>query len=328
MSNLYIKRVEIENYKTHSNTIVDFSLVDSIVGSNGAGKTNLIKAALLVLNHQNFPAHHIKRGKTKARIKVTLGNGYSIERVRTATSQQTKIYEPSGNVTTLEGKKDITDKINSICKLNDIELKDKEKINLNFVNARNKTSIMEGAPSSLAKRFSYILGIEQIERVKTNTLKETKSLQNDLLSMEKDVKLLQDVLSQSKNKYSTIDSLLCLIEKGNRDFERINNELNKCRKVFNHWDILNFNVDSFEDLSTQLDTLNKLKNIDFDIFDVCENNKVPEFNNFDLLEKLKDLVSSFDPIETSHISEVECKLEGLKKDLDICSSCGMVVSDE
>ncbi|RMG04460.1 MAG: SMC family ATPase, partial [Acidobacteria bacterium] len=85
---MMIKRVELENIKSHSNFSYDLlEGTTAIIGENGAGKTSLIEAIAWVLfDHLEYKKDDfVRRGAKKGAVRVTIvsaldGREYLIER--------------------------------------------------------------------------------------------------------------------------------------------------------------------------------------------------------------------------------------------------------
>ena len=204
---MVISKIRLENFKTHKDSTVEFAKITSIIGENGHGKTNLIKGLFLVLYNEDWPEEYIKHGEKSSKITVWLANGNIIERSRTKSKQEIKITYADKSVKTFTGKNDAQGYVELASGISKIKLKNGDVIDLNYSEVRNKTSLLEGSSSTLAKRFSYLLKTEKVEVIKTETAKTLRDNLQKILDRRIDIDSLQKEISSLETSVSLIDTL-------------------------------------------------------------------------------------------------------------------------
>ena len=241
---MVVEKIKLENFKTHKETTIEFDKITSIIGQNGHGKTNIIKGLFLVLYNEDWPEDYIKHGESKSTITVWLTNGNRIERIRTKSSQKVNIYYKDGSQKNFTGKNDAQSYVELASGVSKIKLKNGDIIDLNYQEVRNKTSLLEGSASSLAKRFSYLLKTEKVEVIKTDTSKLVKDTQNLLnINNERITNLITEI-QVLENKIQSIEKVNNLIETSNRNVNEINKTLDflkNCDNYFTHIDYTFYN---------------------------------------------------------------------------------------
>lgn len=263
---MVIDKIRLENFKTHKDSIVEFSKITSIIGENGHGKTNLIKGLFLVLYNEDWPEEYIKHGEKSSKITVWLTNGNTIERSRSKSKQEIKITYADKSVKTFTGKNDAQSYVELASGISKIKLKNGDVIDLNYSEVRNKTSLLEGSSSTLAKRFSYLLKTEKVEVIKTET---SKLLRENLQS-----------ILEKKTNADSLEKEISELEKGVKNLEGLNNQYKELQeKILKDQQLLD-KINQYKDISyTKIDLESILEDIQFaeqlldispDIFDVLE----------------------------------------------------------
>jgi exonuclease SbcC len=261
---MVIDKIRLENFKTHKDTTIEFKEITSIIGSNGNGKTNIIKALFLVLYNEDWPDDFIKHGETKSTITIWLTNGNIIKRSRTKSKQEILITYKDGTTKEFTGKNDAQSYIELASGISKIKLKNGDVINLNYSEVRNKTSLLEGSASTLAKRFSYLLQTESAELIKNNTSKELKEnikIQENLLSEINSIVnqsvILEDRVAISNNLFNSYKSIHNKITDIQETLDFIKDKEYVFNKVeYKH----NFDFDLIKEKITKLEYLKSIGN--------------------------------------------------------------------
>lgn len=78
-----ITRVQIENFQSHKKTDIWFDKgFNILVGSSNSGKSGVLRSIKWCLTNTPSGNSFIKKGESAAKVRVTLDNGYAIERER------------------------------------------------------------------------------------------------------------------------------------------------------------------------------------------------------------------------------------------------------
>lgn len=99
-----IKRVSINNFQSHKNTVLDFSEgLNVITGPSDQGKSAVIRAIKWVIYNEPRGTDFIRYGATSARVVLELYNGNKIIRERTKNKNRYKIVTPDEKELNFEG---------------------------------------------------------------------------------------------------------------------------------------------------------------------------------------------------------------------------------
>ena len=263
---MIIKRVKLENYRSHSNKVIEFSKgVNLILGKNGKGKTSILEAISSVMFNINDRTgrergkNYIKYGQQNAKVEIEFTANDDKDYILITTFSQKK-----------PRKQKIIDKETEIVYSNDdvklmLELLcgikvGFEKIYENIVIAKQNEfiNVFKESPSEREKIFNKIFNtdiykdmceffklsrdIYKKERddisTKINFSKENMENKDEVLTSLKNEEEKRDDLENKKNKLIVkVDNLIKKIENYNKaDIELKNltenylNELNKLKK--------------------------------------------------------------------------------------------------
>ena len=263
---MLIKKVSLENYRSHSNKVIEFSKgVNLILGKNGKGKTSILEAISSVMFNINDRTgrergkNYIKYGQQNAKVEIEFTANDDKDYILITTFSQKK-----------PRKQKIIDKETEIVYSNDdvklmLELLcgikvGFEKIYENIVIAKQNEfiNVFKESPSEREKIFNKIFNtdiykdmceffklsrdIYKKERddisTKINFSKENMENKDEVLTSLKNEEEKRDDLENKKNKLIVkVDNLIKKIENYNKaDIELKNltenylNELNKLKK--------------------------------------------------------------------------------------------------
>ena len=263
---MLIKKVSLENYRSHSNKVIEFSKgVNLILGKNGKGKTSILEAISSVMFNINDRTgrergkNYIKYGQQNAKVEIEFTANDDKDYILITTFSQKK-----------PRKQKIIDKETEIVYSNDdvklmLELLcgikvGFEKIYENIVIAKQNEfiNVFKESPSEREKIFNKIFNtdiykdmceffklsrdIYKKERdeisTKINFSKENMENKDEVLTSLKNEEEKRDDLENKKNKLTVeVDNLIKKIENYNKtDIELKNlsenylNEVNKLKK--------------------------------------------------------------------------------------------------
>lgn len=101
-----IKQVEITNFQSHANTVVEFAPTGHltvITGNSDSGKTAVIRALRWVFYNQPQGTDFIRVGCTSSQVTVAMDDGWSVTRLRTPSKNQYIVTHPDGDKQVYEG---------------------------------------------------------------------------------------------------------------------------------------------------------------------------------------------------------------------------------
>ena len=211
---MIIKKVKLENYRSHSNTEVEFSKgINLILGKNGRGKTSILEAiSLTMLNtkdrtgNKNSGKNYIKFGEKKALVDIDFiandGREYNLKTNFTKTTKKQSLIDETG----FEYDQNIEDKLEELCGIkkgfedtyeNIVVAKQNEFINIFKAKAKEREEIFNKIFNTQIYRDMY----EGYLKTAIDNYKNTFEL------LKNDVKNLEDNI---ENKDETLNILLHL----------------------------------------------------------------------------------------------------------------------
>ena len=98
---MVIKRVRLENFKTHRLFDREFGKFTVIFGRNGVGKSTILEAIYKALYPEKFGDDYIRRGEKSFKIQIDFYNGYKLY-LHYPLSKKPQVYSPDGKILTVE----------------------------------------------------------------------------------------------------------------------------------------------------------------------------------------------------------------------------------
>lgn len=163
-----IKKIELTNFMSHAHSVIEPGIVTSIIGQNGAGKSNIWLATNIALTNDDFPETLVRRGETSASIKVEFPDGRSIIRERNGSSQRVTLHTPGEEDVVFNTVRDITATVQKFTGFSDIALDNKAVENLQLVPlGANPYFMFAGiSPETILRRFTRLMAGGSIEDAK------------------------------------------------------------------------------------------------------------------------------------------------------------------
>lgn len=255
---MIIKRVKLENYRSHSKTTVDFSKgVNLILGKNGKGKTSILEAVSSVMFNtkdrtgKETGKNFIKFGEKSAKIEIdfTANDGrdyiFKTEFFKTKPKKQTLT-----DINGLDCEGDIQERLEELCGIK----KGFEETYENIVIAKQNEfiNIFKAKPKDREEIFNKIFNTQIYKEMYDSFLKEAtdnyikqinnlsanmNSLKENMEDKEEISKLLKDeeTLKESLNtKFSETTEISTKLSNEIKDYETT--EINLKNLIFNFKD--------------------------------------------------------------------------------------------
>ena len=224
---MIIKRVKLENYRSHSNTTVDFSKgVNLILGKNGKGKTSILEAISSVMFNtkdrsgketgKNFIKFGEKSGKIEIEFTANDGRDYILktEFFKTKPKRQT-LKDLNG----IDCEEDIQEKLEELCGIK----KGFEETYENIVIAKQNEfiNIFKAKPKDREEIFNKIFNTQIYKEMYDKFLKEaTDNYTKQIDYLSKDIDSLKENMEDKEEISTLFKDEETLKEKLNADFSK------------------------------------------------------------------------------------------------------------
>ena len=309
---MIIKRVQLENYRSHSNTTVEFTKgVNLILGKNGRGKTSILEAISTVMFNtkdrtgKETGKSYIKFGEKSSKVDIDFiandGREYNLktEFFKTKPKKQT-LKDMTGS----EYDGDIQEKLEELCGIK----KGFEETYENIVIAKQNEfiNIFKAKPKDREEIFNKIFNTQIYKEMYDSFLKEA--------------------IDKYKSEKENLDSKINSLKENMEDKEQITNFLKEEKEVeknlqdrFKNINVVSKNLENeIKDYeTTEIELNNLIKNIK------DEENKIKKYLNIlkENIIKAKQAKKSkiiVKETEKSYLEylEIENRLKDLRENLD------------
>ncbi|WP_335942840.1 SMC family ATPase [Fusobacterium polymorphum] len=309
---MIIKRVQLENYRSHSNTTVEFTKgVNLILGKNGRGKTSILEAISTVMfntkdrSGKETGKSYIKFGEKSSKVEIDFiandGREYNLktEFFKTKPKKQT-LKDMIGS----EYDGDIQEKLEELCGIK----KGFEETYENIVIAKQNEfiNIFKDSGTTREKTFNKIFNTQIYKEMYDSFLKEA--------------------VDKYKEKVKDLDKEITFLKENMEDKERTTNFLKEEKEVeknlqdnFKNINVVSKNLENeIKDYeTTEIELNNLIKNIK------DEENKIKKYLNIlkeNIIEakqakKSKIIVKENEKSYLEYL-EIENRLKDLRENLD------------
>ena len=309
---MIIKRVQLENYRSHSNTTVEFTKgVNLILGKNGRGKTSILEAISTVMFNtkdrtgKETGRSYIKFGEKSSKVDIDFtandGREYNLktEFFKTKPKKQT-LKDMTGS----EYDGDIQEKLEELCGIK----KGFEETYENIVIAKQNEfiNIFKDSGTTREKTFNKIFNTQIYKEMYDSFLKEA--------------------IDKYKEKVKDLDKEITFLKENMEDKEQITNFLKEEKEVeknlqdnFKNINVVSKNLEKeIKDYeTTEIELNNLIKNIK------DEENKIKKYLNIlkeNIIEakqakKSKIIVKETEKSYLEYL-DIENKLKDLRENLD------------
>ena len=313
-----IKRLTLQNYRSHENTVIEFGIVTGFVGMNNHGKTNVFRALRTIVTNGDFRTKDIRRGTKKASIEVEFTDGSKISRTRTPSSQELIVTLADGTVrgpyAKVSDMSDLVQEVSGFLPIKFTKADTNEFIQVVPVGAPQNFLVGNANPETVLKRINKLAGGSGIEATKVKLTSSVKQLKSKLdineaqrTQAEQEVAKYEQVPIEEANALlKQASSTQVALEEAQKTYDKIlsvedayNNidfdHLNACKSVVEKVE------EEFDGLQETIDKLATLKVS----YNTVHSSEI-EFN--ELLNEIKQAVASKKELATQ-ITVLEQQLE-------------------
>lgn len=326
---MIIESLHMKNFKSHTNTRIDFNTgITIIMGGNGAGKSSILEAVSFAL----FKQHSSKKieqlitiGENKTKMYVELkfisnGRTYLVkrERSKTASSKATiMIKEGHGFYPLSSGDTQVTKEIQNI-----LEMDGDLFLNAVYVRQGEIADLVEKTPAEKKQVIGKLLGIESLEKAWKNMLpiindyemkkikieakleniddlnKEIESENNKKARFKDEIQEISSKIGEEQKQIDIIGEKKVKLDNDRAEFERATSDLKSKEEILE-----NIKGDE-KHLKKQLKDI-QAKEIE--IQDIK-----PKLSKLDILNKLKDSIEELKRAQSDEI-QLSNELEKIKE---------------
>ena len=263
---MFIKKVHLENYRSHSNTTVEFSKgVNLILGMNGKGKSSILEAISMTLfnlndrtGKENSGGNYIKYGEKKARVNITFvaNDDREYELRTTFSTSKNKSKEDIQKLideANIEYTENIKEKLEELCGIkkgfkeiyeNVVIAKQNEFINVfkKTGNDREKTfnKIFNTEVYNIMVEGALKIAENKYEKSRDNVSNEIKSISDnmkDRLQVEENLKVEKEKSNEINSKNNELEKKSEELEEEIKDYWNKQNEIEKLITELKHKEI-------------------------------------------------------------------------------------------
>jgi exonuclease SbcC len=183
---MIIERIHLTNFKSHSNTEIDFGTgITTMMGANGAGKSSIFEAVSFAL----FKQYHgridelVKTGEKKMTVEVVFvvdGQTYQVVRSRSKSSRAAlNILEGDRFQPLVSGDTEVSNEIENI-----LEMDSELFLNTVYIRQGEIADLVDKTPAEKKQMIGRLLGIDSLEKAWKNMKFIIEKYEDDTLKLE------------------------------------------------------------------------------------------------------------------------------------------------
>ena len=308
---MIIKRVKLENYRSHSNTTVDFSKgVNLILGKNGKGKTSILEAISSVMFNtkdrsgketgKNFIKFGEKSGKIEIEFTANDGRNYILKTgfFKTKPKRQT-LKDLNG----IDCEEDIQEKLEELCGIK----KGFEETYENIVIAKQNEfiNIFKAKPKDREEIFNKIFNTQIYKEMYDKFLKEaTDNYTKQIDYLSKDIDSLKENMEDKEEISTLLKDEETLKESLNTEFSKTMETSTKLSNEIKDYETSEINLKNLiSNIEDEEEKIKKYSNLlKENIIEarkakkaktIVEENEKPYFEYLEVENKLKDFRETY-----------------------------------
>ncbi len=330
---MIIKNLRLENFKSHSQTIIDFNTgISIIMGENGAGKSSILEAISFALFKQytgRTLQHLVRSGQERMKVELDFmvnGRNYRVVRERTKSASRASLQISEGSIsgagfqTILSGDKQVNQEIQNL-----LEMDGDLFLNAVYVRQGEIADLIEKTQSEKKQLIGKLLGIESLEKAWKNMMPLIKDYEAQKENYKGRLESMGDLKQELKTKNAEKKDIEAKILQARQKITEVIMEREKIKKDKDEMDnqqVIFQQVQSLITIKNNLlntaqsrekELLNELANMEAQ--EKLMQEMEPEINRLDSLIDLKSLLADINSleIEKKGIEEAITKINKYEK---------------
>lgn len=177
-----LTKLKLTNFQTHENTTIEFDKITTIIGSNGAGKSSIVRSLDLLFNNYPRGTSYITHGAEECEVKAKLDNK-TIRRVRGKVNEyylDDKKFNAFGS--------EVPDDI-------------KEFVNINELNIQKQLDSalwFHLSPLEISRKLNKIVNLDLIDGVLKDVASQLYSANSDIRYNDSQIKQAEEAVDKGK----------------------------------------------------------------------------------------------------------------------------------
>jgi len=263
---MYIKKIVLRNFQSHSYTKIELSpKINIFLGKGNRGKSAIIRALKWVFFNEPQGTSFIKKGETFASCAVTFDNDYTIIRERGDKINRYVLISPDNKrVEYSNFGREIPSDIKKILKIETLPVENGLKLSPQIKDQMEAVYLLDETPSTLHSTLLTISGGQTVdEAIKSLSLdldrlnRKEKDLKREIEEKENNLKYYEGVDEEKSEILKIKDEIDLLKKKEDRKLNliKIKNtffELNKEKEQLNYYFSKIKNIDEIDNESLSL----------------------------------------------------------------------------
>ena len=229
----HITKVEISNFQSHSNTVIDFSNGMNIIkGESNAGKTSIFRAIMWCIDNKPLGSDFIMTGKNSCSVEITFSDGSKIKRAKSRNSSGTyKVIDMSTGTPVENEYKGFTNnvpiEVDNIHQMPIVQVSKDISTHLNVMMQLDQPFMITDSPQNRAQAIGRITGVHVIDAA-------IKKANSKLLANNKHVKVLKEMIEDNEKDMASRPDLNVVseyISKANAILKYVDDEFSATRLI-------------------------------------------------------------------------------------------------
>lgn len=248
-----IIKVELKDFQSHKKTTLDFhEKFNVIVGSSNAGKSAILRGIRWCLTNTPSGKDFVRKGAKSAKVRVTLNNGYTIERERgvSASLNYYRLFKGEDLIEEFTGfRTNVPELIQEV-------IGEPESFTYTFADQMEAAYLISESPRVRAERVGNLDNFTKLDVAIGSLKDDERELKATLRETTKKVGELEKNLTETEKELSEVSPILDLLDstheyvtKNQRSLERLKVLLESSKNVSEELPLLQAKVELSDTLT-------------------------------------------------------------------------------